>query len=201
MEARLACRRYYVTLNMFAADFYKMVKNCQVGGCTRTQGRRGGSSPSSGGGGWTALACGLGCVPALRPCGCPCCCHSRPDRSLGPPCSPLPPAVQRQPEPVLFVRAPPVRPVLGHHAVQRAAQPGGRRHRGAQALRHGRRTPSRAQRRGASLRALEQCRLAAWSPSPGSACRRVAWQAQHDASHHTNPSHLDSIGPTVRASH
>lgn len=32
MEARLASRRYYTTLNMFAADFYKMVKNCQVGG-------------------------------------------------------------------------------------------------------------------------------------------------------------------------
>ncbi len=31
MEARLASRRYYITLNMFAADFYKMVKNCQVG--------------------------------------------------------------------------------------------------------------------------------------------------------------------------
>lgn len=38
MEARLASRRYYTTLNMFAADFYKMVKNCQVrceGGATR----------------------------------------------------------------------------------------------------------------------------------------------------------------------
>jgi hypothetical protein len=31
MEQRLASRRYYITLNMFAADFYKMVKNCQVG--------------------------------------------------------------------------------------------------------------------------------------------------------------------------
>jgi hypothetical protein len=31
MEERLASRRYYITLNMFAADFYKMVKNCQVG--------------------------------------------------------------------------------------------------------------------------------------------------------------------------
>lgn len=30
MEQRLASRRYYVTLNMFAADFYKMVKNCQL---------------------------------------------------------------------------------------------------------------------------------------------------------------------------
>lgn len=30
MEARLASRTYYITLNMFAADFYKMVKNCQV---------------------------------------------------------------------------------------------------------------------------------------------------------------------------
>ena len=30
MEARLASRRYYTTLNMFAADFYKMVMNCQV---------------------------------------------------------------------------------------------------------------------------------------------------------------------------
>jgi hypothetical protein len=32
MEERLASRRYYITLNMLAADFYKMVKNCQVGG-------------------------------------------------------------------------------------------------------------------------------------------------------------------------
>ncbi|KAL4424337.1 hypothetical protein ABPG75_001638 [Micractinium tetrahymenae] len=30
MEERLASRRYYITLNMFAADFYKMVKNCQL---------------------------------------------------------------------------------------------------------------------------------------------------------------------------
>lgn len=30
MEERLNSRRYYITLNMFAADFYKMVKNCQV---------------------------------------------------------------------------------------------------------------------------------------------------------------------------
>ena len=31
MERRLASRRYYTTLNMFVADFYRMVKNCQVG--------------------------------------------------------------------------------------------------------------------------------------------------------------------------
>ncbi|KAI3436320.1 hypothetical protein D9Q98_002373 [Chlorella vulgaris] len=30
MEERLLSRRYYITLNMFAADFYKMVKNCQL---------------------------------------------------------------------------------------------------------------------------------------------------------------------------
>ncbi|PRW60054.1 Histone acetyltransferase GCN5 [Chlorella sorokiniana] len=30
MEQRLKSRRYYITLNMFAADFYKMVKNCQL---------------------------------------------------------------------------------------------------------------------------------------------------------------------------
>lgn len=30
MEQRLRSRRYYITLNMFAADFYKMVKNCQL---------------------------------------------------------------------------------------------------------------------------------------------------------------------------
>lgn len=40
MEERLRSRRYYITLNMFAADLYKMVKNCQVRRCQRSWAHR-----------------------------------------------------------------------------------------------------------------------------------------------------------------
>lgn len=138
----------YITLNMFAADFYKMVKNCQVRfvyhAAHITHSTTAGLMAAA------AFASQLSSVPRIT-----CssgsnsldgsnCVDSRMTRyqcalhlslSSCPFCLLFAPAaVQRLHQPLLPGRPPPVRPVLGRHALLHTAVSGCRRHCGAQAV-------------------------------------------------------------------
>lgn len=147
MEERLLSRRYYITLNMFAADFYKMVKNCQVrarGPLDEALERQRWACSLR----FACAACRCGSTPRLvcnallkhalvdSCCSCLFCPGLHLYLALLPPCvrACASAAVQWRTESVLPGLQAHIRYVLGRHAQQHPAQPRGGRHSGAQAL-------------------------------------------------------------------